>query len=39
MRSLVPGRRQEMFRQFLIILASVAAALSAANLGGPGGGP
>jgi hypothetical protein len=30
---------QAMLRQVFIILASVAAALSAANFGGPGGGP
>jgi hypothetical protein len=34
---LVTGGRQAMIRQVLIILASVAAALSAANFGGPGG--
>jgi hypothetical protein len=39
MKSLVPGRRQVMIRkQILILLASVAAALSMANFGG-GGGP
>jgi hypothetical protein len=38
MKCLARGRRQAMLRQILIILASVAAALSAANLTG-GGGP
>jgi hypothetical protein len=33
MKSLVPGRRQAMLRQLLIMLASVAAALSLANYG------
>jgi hypothetical protein len=32
------GRRQAVIRQFLIMLASIAAALSLANIGG-GGGP
>jgi hypothetical protein len=37
MRCLVPGRRQAMIRkQLLILLASVAAALSLGNLGGGG---
>jgi hypothetical protein len=39
MQSLVQEGRQAVLRQFLIILASVAAALSAANLGGGSGGP